>query len=249
MDTHEYQAHYELEERYWWFRARRKAAFRILRRALPRDGSLRILDAGCGTGINLAELGRFGQAFGFDFAAEALAFCRKRNLEGLARADANRLPYRNAAFDLVTYFDVLYHEAVTDDAAALREAARVLKPGGFVLITDSAFEFLRGPHDAAMHGARRYDKKTLRGKLEAAGFEAVRLSYFFMTTFPLIYLKRRLEKRRATRNPGAMPQSDLQPIPPWLNGVLIGALSGEAAWAGRRNVPIGSSIIALACKK
>ncbi|MCJ7563622.1 MAG: hypothetical protein MUP52_03405 [Candidatus Aminicenantes bacterium] len=60
MESREYQAHFDLEERHWWFRSRRRLAFRILGHALARDGSPRILDAGCGTWINLSGLAAFG---------------------------------------------------------------------------------------------------------------------------------------------------------------------------------------------
>ena len=248
MEKVEYQAHFELEERYWWFRARRMLAFRLLRRALRGNSGLRILDAGCGTGRNLSGLARFGAAFGFDFAPEALAFCRRRGLSDLARADANRLPYKDRTFELLTFFDVLYHQGISDDAA-LAEAGRVLKPGGLILITDSALEMLRGPHDEAMQGARRYDKKGLRAKLEGAGFEVIRIGYFFMTPFPAVYLKRRWERRQAARHPGTAPQSDLPSSPGRLNGVLAGLLTIEAAIAVRHFLPVGSTIVALARKK
>jgi SAM-dependent methyltransferase len=250
MEKAEYQKHYELERDFWWFKSRRAAAFRILKHALKSAGRLpRILDGGCGTGINLAALDGLGESFGCDLAAEALAFCRQRGLVRLARADVRSLPFLSDGFSLVTLFDVLYHKEIPDDVAVLREVRRVLKDDGLFLMTDSALEILRGPHDKAMQGLRRYDKKELRAKLEEAGFEVVRLSYFFMATFPAIYLKRRREKRRAARNPGAVPRSDLEPVPRWLNQVLWGILRVEAAWAARRDLPIGSSIIALARKK
>lgn len=116
-------------------------------------------------------------------------------------------------------------------------------------MTDNALEMLRRPHDKAMQGPRRYDKKDLRSKLEEAGFEVIRLSYFFMSAFPVIYLKRRRENRRAARNPDAAPLSDLKPVPRWLNRLLYGLLRVEADWAARHDLPIGSSIIALARKK
>jgi SAM-dependent methyltransferase len=250
MEKAEYQKHYELERDFWWFKSRRAAAFRILRRWFrPAAFPAHILDGGCGTGINLTELDRFGRACGCDLAAEALSFCRQRGLTRLARADVRRLPYRGESFDLVTLFDVLYHKEIPDDVAVMREVRRVLKEGGLFLMTDSALEILRGPHDEAMQGLRRYNKKMLRAKLEEAGFEIVRLSYFFMTTFPIIFLKRRLEKRRAARNPGEVPRSDLEPVSSWLNHLLCGVLRVEAAWTVHRNLPIGSSIIALAKKK
>jgi len=250
MEKSEYQKHYELERGFWWFRSRRAAAFGILKRALKPVGlPAHILDGGCGTGINLTYLDALGESFGCDLAAEALSFCRQRGLTRLARADVRRLPFLSGQFDLVTLFDVLYHKEIPDDVEVLREVRRVLKDDGFFLMTDSALEMLRGPHDRAMQGLRRYDKKDLRAKLEEAGFEVVRLSYFFMSTFPAVYLKRRWERRKAARHPGGAPQSDLPSAPGRLNGVLTGLLSIEAALAARRNLPIGSTIIALARKK
>ncbi|MDD8027149.1 MAG: class I SAM-dependent methyltransferase [Acidobacteriota bacterium] len=248
MEAREYQAHFELEERHWWFRARRKLAFGLLRRYIPRDGSPRILDAGCGTGLNLAGLAELGAAYGCDFAPEALAFCRERGLTGLARADVNRLPYRDAVFDLMTFFDVLYHEAVLDDVSVLRQAGRLLKPGGFILITDSAFEFLRGPHDAAMHGARRYTRREMEEKLKAAGLEPVRSTYFYMTVFPAVYGRRRFERRRAARHPETALRSDLAPAARPVNAALTALLTLEAGWAIRHVLPFGSSVVALARK-
>lgn len=223
-------------------------AFRLLARVLPKDGSLRILDAGCGTGINMAGMSRFGLVFGCDFAPEALAFGRERGLAGLVRADVNRLPYRDKAFDLVTFFDVLYHEAVADDAEVLRDAARALKPGGFILITDSAFDFLRGPHDAAMQGTRRYTLKKMTAKCEAAGLEPVHATYFFKSTFLAVYLKRRVERRRAVRHPDAVLKSDLAPAARPVNAILSALLSLEGRWAAHRRVPFGSSVVVLARK-
>jgi SAM-dependent methyltransferase len=248
VETREYQAHFELEERHWWFKSRRRMAFRLLEKALPKEGPQRILDAGCGTGINLAGMARFGHAFGCDFAAEALAFCRQRGLTGLVRADVNRLPYREGAFDLVTFFDVLYHEAVNDDTAVLRDATRALKPGGLVLITDSAFGFLRGPHDAAMRGARRYTRRELMAKCEAVGLEPVHATYFYMTTFPAVYLKRRVERKRAARHPEIGLKSDLSPAARPVNAILSAWLGLEGRWAAQRRLPFGSSVIVLARK-
>jgi len=194
-------------------------------------------------------LEKLGSAFGCDLAPEALDFCRQRGLTRLSRADVRRLPFRSHSFGLVTLFDVLYHKDIPDDIEVMREVRRVLTDEGYLLMTDSALASLRGPHDHAMQGLRRYDKKSLRIKLEEAGFEVVRLSYFFMATFPAVYLTRRRERRRAARHPETAAQSDLKPVPRLLNGALSGLFRIEAALASRRNLPIGSSIIALARKK
>jgi SAM-dependent methyltransferase len=248
MNPREYQAHYELEESHWWFKSRRGMAFRLLSRVLQERGTACILDAGCGTGINLTSLCGYGMSFGCDFAPEALAFCRLRGLTGLTRADVNAFPYRDGAFDLVTFFDVLYHEAVRDDVAVLRDAARILKPGGLVLITDSAFESLRGPHDTAMRGARRYTRKGLSAKCEAAGLAPLHSTYFYMATFPAVYLKRRAERRHAVRHPEREIKSDLAAAAHPVNTALTALLGLEGRWAARRRLPFGSSVVILAKK-
>lgn len=250
MEKDEYRKHFELEETHWWFKGRRAASFGVLCRALKSGPKLaRILDAGCGTGLNLTELDKLGTAFGCDFAPEALDFCRRRGLIRLSRADVQRLPFRSGSFSLVTLFDVLYHKEIRDDIEVLNEVRRVLTEGGYLLMTDSALECLRGPHDEAMQGLRRYDKKSLRGKLEEAGFEVIRLSYFFMAMFPAVYLARHHDRRRAARRPQTTAQSDLKPVARGLNGFLSGLFRLEAAWILRRNLPVGSTIIALARKR
>jgi len=251
MEREEYRRHFELEESHWWFRSRRALAFRLLRRrvraSLPAEP--RLLDAGCGTGINLTRLRELGPAFGCDLSADALAFSRERGLPLLIRADVRRLPFQSGSFDVVTFFDVLYHREIPDDTAVLREARRVLRDGGFCLITDSALERLRGPHDEAHHGARRYDRKSLTEKLERSGFDVAYMTYFFMTTYPALSLRRRLERRRAARRPQDAAKSDLSPNPRWLDALMSGFLKMEARLAARRPLPIGSSIVALAVKR
>ncbi len=248
MNPQEYRAHFELEERHWWFKSRRRLAFRLLAGAIPKSVPIRILDAGCGTGINVAGMARFGRVFGCDFAPPALAFCRERGIDGLARVDINSLPYHDAAFDLITLFDVLYHQAVIDDVAVLREAARALAPGGLVLITDSAFASLRGPHDIAMRGARRYTLKELTDKCGAAGFIPLHATYFYMATFPIVWLKRRSEQSAAKHHPERPIRSDLAPAAKPVNAVLSALLGWEGRWASRRRLPFGSSVVVLAGK-
>ena len=70
---------YEAEERQWWYAGMRAISLALLAPELPR-GRLAFLDAGCGTGVNLALLGRLGSAFGVDISEEAIAFCRSRGV-------------------------------------------------------------------------------------------------------------------------------------------------------------------------
>src|SRR5262249_40616432 len=77
----------------------------------------------------------------------------------VVRGDVGRLPFADAAFDAVLSLDVLYHIAAPGDLAALREIARVLKPGGHAVLNLPAYEFLRGRHDLAIHTRQRYTRR------------------------------------------------------------------------------------------
>src|SRR3989442_15608195 len=116
------------EERHWWYTGMRRVALALLAHTLDGQRQLRILDAGCGTGGTTVELRRFGEVVGVDLAWEALEPARGRGLTGLARASIESLPFGAATFDAAASFEVVYHLGVANDAVALKEIRRVLKP-------------------------------------------------------------------------------------------------------------------------
>ena len=246
MDREQYRRHYELEEKHWWFAGRRRILFDILNRLNLSPGASRILDAGCGTGFNLQAFLSLGTAVGCDLSQDAVEFCRKRNLSGLVRAGVESLPFREESFDLVTLLDVLYHRRIGSDVRALKEACRVLKKGGFLLITDSAFNILRSGHDIAFHARERYTLRILKNRTKTAGFLPLRGSYFNFFLFPLVASARIAGK--ITRRRGAPPASSLKAVPPRINAVLTFLLGAEAWILKRFRLPWGSSVVLL-CRK
>jgi SAM-dependent methyltransferase len=207
---------------------------------------LRILDAGAGTGGNLRWLSRFGSAYGIDLAREALRFCRARSLTTVARASVTDLPYRDATFDLVTSFDVIYHLGVSDDVAALSEAARVLKPGGTLLVRVPAFDALRSAHDAAVHTRQRYTLGELREKVQRAGLQVRRATYANGLLFPLAAASRLATRSRPGRPAEHEDRSDVRPAAPLANAVFGAALAAEAALLTRWDLPAGLSALVVA---
>jgi SAM-dependent methyltransferase len=246
MEREEYRKHFELEERFWWFRGRRDFLKAVLGSRLGPDPERRCLDIGCGAGFNLKALEPFGRPFGCDFSEDALFYCRQRGLPRLARGDARALPFRDGAFGLITLLDVLSHESIVDDVAVLREVLRILAPGGHLLLSDNALPLLASPHDRAYHVRERYRKKSLFPRLEKAGFTVVRTSYFNFFLFPVI-LTVRLTKRLLDRKAKGVA-SDVKPVPAAVNGFLYGILRLEARLAKCRALPIGSSLVCLARK-
>ena len=246
MKPAEYRRMYEAEESQWWYAGQRAIVAALLRRELgpPSAGSVRprLLDAGCGTGGNLEALAGVARGIGVDLAPEAIAFCRTRGVTAV-RGSVLALPLREASFEIVTSYDVIYHAWVSDDRAAVREMTRVLAPGGLLLVRVPALRALWGAHDRAVHSRHRYTRGEVRALLGAAGLQVVRLSYCNSLLFPLLFTRRTVD--RWTGREG----SDVQFLPPLLERVFRRALLVEAGLLrSGLCLPIGASVVALARK-
>jgi SAM-dependent methyltransferase len=237
----EYARMFEAEERQWWYAGMRAISFALLDPALASGEKPLILDGGCGTGVNLAHLGTRGRAVGVDLSEHAVAFCRSRGVS-VARASLLALPFQDAAFDVVTSFDVLYHRWITDDAAAVRELARVLKPGGLLLVRVPALQMLWGAHDEAVHSRHRYTRGELERLLEGAGLTLLRASYGNFFLFPVLLLRRALDRLLGREG------SDVGFLPAPLEWLFRTLLSSEARLLRVVALPIGASVFALARK-
>jgi len=247
MEKDEYRKHYELEESFWWFRGRRDIIKKILQSFSLTSQRLDILDAGCGTGYTIKVFEAYGDAYGCDYSQDALYFCRKRGLKKIVQANVEHLPFSSQSFNLVTCLDVLYHKNIKSDVHVLQEIHRILKKSGCLLITDSAFNFLRSRHDIAFHTRERYRIKTLAKRLGKAGFRVLKTSYFNFFLFFIVLLVRFSSKIFQRKE--AIARSDLKAIDKRINGILSRILKFEAFLIKYLNLPLGSSIVCLAQKK
>ena len=228
-----------VEDRHWWYLGMRSIHRDVLRAArLPTNA--RILDAGCGTGGNFKMFGQFGEVTGIDFSDLALELSAERGVRRLAQASVTALSFLAETFDLVTSFDVLCHRSIGDDAVALGEFHRILKPGGALLVQLPALKWLEGAHDREVHTVRRYTADELRDKLRAAGLAPERVTYVNGLLSPLA-----AARRVAQRLVGAHGD-DLGPTPPLLEAGFRGALALERRLLQRRDMPVGVSVLALA---
>jgi ubiquinone/menaquinone biosynthesis C-methylase UbiE len=230
---------FELEDSYWWFVARRRLALSLLK-PLVGQGT-KVVDLGCGTGAVLAEIAAWASPIGADMSRLALKLALSRGDFDLVQADGVALPLSSESVDAVIGLDVFEH--IEDDAAALAECARVLRPGGVLVLSVPAFRSLWGPHDVALHHFRRYRKRQVAERLRAAGLEPMKLSYSVFFLFPLVVVTRIIEKIR----PGPA-RASLPKVPRWLNGFLIKLGDGEAGLIRSASLPWGSSVVAVARK-
>jgi SAM-dependent methyltransferase len=235
---------YEAEAEQWWYAGQRAIATALLEPGLRgrAAGPSRVLDAGCGTGFNLLALSRLGRAVGIDLSADAIGFCRQRGVLA-ARASLLALPFDDASFDAVTSFDVLYHAWVTDDRAAVAEMARVVRPGGVLLVRVPALRALWGAHDVEVQSRHRYTRGELEALLEGGGLRVERATYCNALLFPVLFARRTLDRLLGREG------SDVGFLPAPVEWAFKRALLVEAALV-RRGVsfPIGASVVALARK-
>ncbi len=242
MDRQVYARMAELEDRHWWFAARRRILTEVLARLVALPAAPRLLEAGCGTGGNLAMLSRFGEVAAFEPDAEARRMAQEKSgfdvRDGRLPGD---IPFEPGGFDLVAAFDVLEH--VEDDLASLRALHAQLRPGGSALITVPAFEFLWSRHDERHHHWRRYAKGALVGRAAAAGFTPVMATYFNSLLFPLI-----AGVRLGNRILGLDKVED-EALPPYpINRILYVLFASERHLVGRIPLPLGVSLLMIALK-
>jgi SAM-dependent methyltransferase len=233
----------DLEDRYWWFVARRRLALALLDREGLTDA--RLLDCGCGGGALLAALSERGWEVGVDVAAAALALTRDRGLSRLVQSDAQAIALRSDTFDAATLCDVLEH--VEDDDGALREVVRVLKPGGIVIASFPALGALWSGHDEALGHYRRYSGRRVRGMMREAGLCVERLSYGLFFLLPLALVLRPLQ-RLVQWMGGRQPRTGIIAVPEWANRCLLWLMDRENALIRRISLPIGVSIVVAARK-
>ncbi len=233
------------ERDHFWFHGFRRFVRPLLAAATRGVEDPRILDCGCGTGHNLTLLREFGRAWGIDLTWSGLAYARSLGERRVARASAACLPFRSGAFDLVTSFDVLYALDDELEREALNEMYRVLRPGGQILVNVAAMKMLTGNHSVLSAELRRYSRRGLRDRLERAGFAVRRITYTNFSLLPFV-----LSVRLAQRIAGHHESETEMTVPSApINAALSAVLAIEAQALKITNMPLGSSLLALACKR
>ncbi|MCB9676205.1 MAG: class I SAM-dependent methyltransferase [Alphaproteobacteria bacterium] len=229
-----------IEARHWWFRSRLDASLAVLEHAgLPRPA--RVLDLGAGTGGTTEALAALGPVEALEVHPDALRHLRRRTLAGLYTQPLAELGLPDASYDLVTAFDVLEH--LDDDAATIREVARLLRPGGAFLATVPAHPRLASRHDELHHHRRRYTRAALLASFAGSGLE-VTLYPWLSLLLPALVASRAWLRL-------CPPRSQRLRVPPGpANRALLAVTSLETRWL-RRGIapPFGGSWIALAMRR
>jgi SAM-dependent methyltransferase len=242
----EYEIMHRLEGSHWWFLTKKKYIQTILDQSVGNKKGL-VLDIGCGTGGMLDVLKAYGRVYGMDRHQAACRFSRRQENFPLVRGDANTLPFKKERFQLITLLDVLYHQHIARDEEVLSQVHDLLGPDGLLLITDSAFEFLKSTHDLAVMARHRYTLKELNAKLRACHFTIQRCTYLYFMIFPAVVLSRLAGKISLAFSKPVI-RSDLKETNPLINRFLTTLLGWEGRLLRRVNLPWGSTLLILAKK-
>lgn len=177
----------EVEKSHWWWSGRRELLKLIFSRKKPK----RILDIGCGTGETLSYLKVLFpscELYGVDLSLLAVRFSKERSHKNIYHANATKLSFKENFFDAVLFLDVLEH--VNNHQKAIKEAKRVVKNGGMIIITSPALPFIWSNYDVSASHKRRYTKKEIKILAKKAGLKIAFISYFnFFLSLPIIIVR------------------------------------------------------------
>ncbi len=236
---YELQTH-QAEDRHWWYRGRRTVIEGVVD-GLRLPARARILDAGCGSGRNMLELARHGTVTGVELSETSVALARGRRAGEVVAGSVLEMPFPADSFDLAVSLDVIEH--LEDDLAALRELRRTVAPGGSLLVTVPAYQWLWSGHDEINHHHRRYTRRSLQRVAEQAGWDQVRTTYFNSLLLPMAIVLRVLDRfsRKTTES-----SLDLWIPPGPVNWLLERPLALESALIARGGrIPAGLSLLAV----
>ncbi len=231
---------FSLEQKHFWFVGKRLYIKSVIDKYLPTK-KLKIIDIGCGSGGTTVFFKKYGGVVGLEKNPVAVGLAKKRGL-CVVQSGAQALPFPDQSFDLALLLDVLYHKNITHKEKVIKEAKRVLKPDGFLLITDSAFSFLWGTHDRLLEGNKRFTIPELSSLLTKDGL-ILKSSYLYFVFFPLVFLRRAVIDKIFSSS-----QSDVFPLNRIVNLFLIKLITVVAWLLKYVPFPIGSSLLIFAKK-
>lgn len=189
-----------LEDEHWWFRERRH----LIATAIAGLPPSRALDIGAGAGGNTRVLEAAGwQATALEFSDAGVELAEQRGLD-VVQGDARNIPFPDDHFGLLVAYDVLEH--IEEDDQVVQEIARVVRPGGKVLIAVPADPRLWSPHDEAIGHVRRYTRDSLIALFDHSGFRIDAVRSWNVLLRPIVAVRRK-----------RIEENDLTPLPKLVN--------------------------------
>lgn len=236
MEKSYYKDYFVLEKEHWLFKIRKKIFFYFIKK-YSQAGS-KIFDFGCGSGYLVEGLQKIGyDAYGSDFEKDAIDYGLNQSIKNLKLATGEKIDYPDKTFDVVTAFDVLEH--IENEKPIIREFVRILKPGGRVIISVPAYQWMWGVQDDISHHFRRYTACSLLAVFrDFPELKLVRKTYFNTFLFPPIAVVRLFSKWFNIKN----RKSDFDVKTGFLDVIFYHIFNFEHYFLKFINFPFGVSI-------
>jgi SAM-dependent methyltransferase len=237
---------FEVEDRHWWYSGKQRIVRDLLRRYLaPRNGAgkAKVADLGCGCGIMLWHLSKEYEVRGVDGSPQAIEFCKQRGVTVAQGQLPGPIGLPEHEFDAVLLLDVIEH--LEHDKESVAAASELLKPGGIMIITVPAYQWLWSKWDTHHHHYRRYNRKMLRQAMDHPSLNLEMISYYNTWLFPLAATARiagNLVSRQGEVGPIKVPMAPV-------NITFREIFASERTLLGRVPLPFGLSLVAVARKK
>lgn len=239
MDKALYEEMWRTENEHWWFVARRRIVERLVQRYAPPP-PWRICEIGCGTGGNLATWSNEHEVVGIDASEHALQFARRRLGDRVLYGRLpGPLPVENGSCQVVLSTDVFEH--VEEDRDSARAALELLSPGGILVATVPAYQWLFSPRDRHHHHFRRYGKQQFAELFDVPGCKLELLRRYNSSLFPLAAAARLWSKYV----PAEHEAGDVRVPPRPLNGALRELFAAERHFLPWVPPPWGLSLLAV----
>jgi SAM-dependent methyltransferase len=207
----------DLEDGHWWFRERRC----LIARAIEGLPPCRAIDIGAGAGGNTRVLEAAGwKATALEVSDVGVELARARGLDAV-QGDARAIPFPDDQFGLLVAYDVLEH--IEEDDQVVAEIARVVRPGGRVLIAVPADPRLWSAHDDAVGHVRRYTRAELVDLFDHQPFRIDEVRSWNVLLRPVVAFRRK-----------SVADNDLTALPRVVNAGLSAIIKAE------RFLPVGN---------
>lgn len=250
----ELQQYTELEQEqniHWWFRGKRNIVIDLAYQNHRPNKNDKILDIGCGMGLMLNELQKYGDVYGMDMEQQAVTYCQNTYFKK-SPSDANAhikigflpfdVPFEKSFFDNIFALDVIEH--IEDDMDALNTIHDLLKSNGRLIATVPAHMSLWSYNDELNHHCRRYERKDLMAVVQKAGFHIQKCSYYNSLLYPAVWLIRKIKNMLHIQSSDIKEKANAS----FINEVLYLLFKSEKYWLRQHHFPTGVSLILLAEK-
>lgn len=246
MEKPEYLHMYTVEKKLWWYIGLREVLHYFIEKTHLKNP--KILDAGCGTGMNIKFLQSLGyDVEGIDLSSEAVELSKKRAIKQVKPGSITDLDFPNKSFDIILNLDVL---GLLDDeliTKAIHEFYRTLKPDGYLFLHCAALEWLRSQHDEVSNVKKRFSETELQSYFDKTQWKIVKSSYrMFFLFIPLVFIK---IIKKIYRSRSKKANTDLKMPSIFLNSVLSLIQQLENFLLRFVDFPFGTSLFLILKKR